>query len=351
MTGSEATSTTAPELAAPGWFQHANGRWVVEDAGRQPEVTPVPAAGRAGTRPDTIVDGGRLGGLAYRATSQRGLAHQEVGVPRQDAYLVRPTPDRRWLVGCVADGVSAGKLSHEAADLVCQETTVRLARGLIDLAAEPEAAGPGAARAAESGAAWAAAAEALPWQDIVRAANASIRDAAMAAVRDGLGRSGDQAGLVELENSWDDASARTVMSSTAVLFAVAAQPVADGGHPAVVAVVAGDSTALLLDGDDWTPLAAVKNDGAEIASTAVRSLPGPVRVQPQARMLRPGQALVVITDGLGDPLGSGGGVVGRFLATMWRRPPDLLAYAGHVGFYRRSFNDDRTAVTIWVAEP
>jgi hypothetical protein len=312
---------------------------VVEDAGRQPEVTPMPAAGRAGTRPDTIVDGGRVGGLAYRASSQRGLAHQEVGVPRQDAYLVRPTPDRRWLVGCVADGVSEGRQSHEAADLVCQETTAGLARGLTGVVPDPEPA------------AWAAAAGALPWTAIVQQANASIRNAAMAAVRDGRSRAGDGTDLAGLENSWDNARARKVMSSTAVVFAVAAEPVADGGHPALVAIVAGDSTALLLDGDDWTPLGAVKNDGAEIASSAVTPLPGPVRVTPQTRMLRPGQALVVITDGLGDPLGSGGGLVGRFLATMWREPPDLLAYAGHVGFYRKSFTDDRTAVTIWAGEP
>ena len=342
MTGSETAAPTAPtdrEREAPGWFRHPNGRWVIEDAGRQPEVTPMPAAGRAGTRPDTIVDGGRLGRLAFRATSQRGLAHQEAGVPRQDAYLVRPTPDRQWLVGCVADGVSEGKLSHEAADLVCQETTVRLARGLTGLVPDPEPA------------AWAAAAAALPWPAIVHEANDSLRKAAMAAVRDGRGRAGGEAGLAALENSWDNASARKVMSSTAVLFAVAAEPAAGGGHPALVAVVAGDSTALLLDGDDWTPLGAVKNDGAEIASTAVSPLPGQVRVTPRARMLRPGQALVVITDGLGDPLGSGGGVVGRFLATMWREPPDLLAYAAHVGFYRKSFTDDRTAVTIWAAGP
>jgi hypothetical protein len=331
MTGSEAAAALA-------WFRHANDRWVVEDAGRQAEVTPVPAAGRAGTRPDTIVDGGRLGGLVYRATSQRGLAHQEAGVPRQDAYLVRPTPDRRWLVGCVADGVSAGKLSHEAADLVCQETTVRLARGLTGLAPGPEPA------------AWAAAAEELPWAEMVQAASASIRRAAYAAVH-GPGRAGDETGPADPDDGWDDASARRVMSSTAVVFAVAAEPVADGGHPALVAIVAGDSTALLLDGDEWTPLAAVKNDGAEIASTAVTPLPGPARVTPRARVLRPGQALVVITDGVADPLGSGGGLVGRFLATMWREPPDLLAYAGHVGFYRKSFTDDRTAVTIWAGAP
>jgi hypothetical protein len=60
---------------------------------------------------------------------------------------------------------------------------------------------------------------------------------------------------------------------------------------------------------------------------------------------------VLITDGVGDPLGSGGGTVGRFLAHMWATPPEILAYAQHVGFYRKSFTDDRTAVTVWADRP
>ena len=315
--------TGGPEAGTPTWFRHPNGRWVVEDAGRQAEVEPMPAPGPDGVRPDTVLDGGRVGALTFRATSQRGLAHQEVGLVRQDAYLVRPTGDERWLIGCVADGVSEGRRSHVAADLVCQTTTMQLAQRLSDL--EPQ----------RDPTAWTAAVQAVAWPEIVAEANRSIRTAA--------GR-----GQADLPN----AAVRRIMSSTAVVFAVAAQPLAGGGHPALVAVLAGDSTALELEGGAWTPLGAVKNDGAEIASSSVAALPGDVPApRPEARMLRPGQALVVITDGLGDPLGSGGGLVGRFLATMWQQPPDLLAYAGHVGFYRKSFTDDRTAVTIWPGEP
>jgi serine/threonine protein phosphatase PrpC len=350
MTGSEA-GTEATRLSqsadADAWRRHDNGRWIIEDAGRQPEVTAMPAAGKAGTRPDTVIDGGRLGGLVYRATSQRGFAHQEVARPRQDAYLLRPTPDRRWLVGCVADGVSEGTLSHEAADLVCQETTVRLARGLtgLDLDRGPRAWDEAVDRWSDI------VATTLPWAEIVGAANSAVRRAAKTATRERLDRAGDTATLAKLDETWDDASARRVMSSTAVVFAVSAVVARDGSYPAVVAVVAGDSTALLLDGDDWTPLSAVKNDGAEIASSEVAPLPGSGQVTPQAHVVRPGQALVVITDGLGDPLGSGSGVVGRFLSTMWRHPPELLAFAEHVGFYRKSFSDDRTAVAIWAQWP
>jgi hypothetical protein len=95
----------------------------------------------------------------------------------------------------------------------------------------------------------------------------------------------------------------------------------------------------------------VKNEGAEIASSAVSPLPRRAVVRPEVRYLRGGDVLTVITDGIGDPLGSGQGVVGRFLAEMWREPPDLLAFAQHAAFYRKSFADDRTAVVIWPRRP
>jgi hypothetical protein len=42
-------------------------------------------------------------------------------------------------------------------------------------------------------------------------------------------------------------------------------------------------------------------------------------------------------------------VVGAFLAGRWQEPPDPLEFAHHVGFYRKTFVDDRTAVVVWVA--
>jgi hypothetical protein len=318
------------------WWRHDNERWVVGDAGRQPEIVPVPSAPLAATRPDTVIDGGRVGGLVYRAVSLRGFSHQQSGLPRQDAYLVRPTRDGQWLVGCVADGVSEGKQSHEAADLACREITAILAGALVDL--EPGL-GPEA---------WREAVTQLPWQAAVDQASVAIRQAANAHVRSVYERRGDRAALAQLaEAPLTDANARKVMSSTAVVFIVSALPAPDGGFPCAVAVAAGDSSALLLTDRRWQPITAVKNEGAEVATSAVEPLPRPVTVQPAVHHLRPDGALVVITDGLGDPLGSGRGVVGRFLATMWTQPPDLLAFAQQAGFYRRTFTDDRTAVVIW----
>jgi serine/threonine protein phosphatase PrpC len=348
MTGSD-SAVDVPPVAGEGltgWQRHDNGRWIVGDAGRQPEVVPVPALGRAGTRPDTVVDGARLDKLTYRATSQRGLSHQQQGTPRQDAYLVRPTPDRRWFVGCVADGVSAAKLSHEAADLVCQELIHGLGRGLTELAVDQSE-----VTWRRMVDAWPQMAAGLPWQEWVDAANAAVTQAAKAAVRIRHERDGDTDALNRLDTQpWTDAHARTVMSSTAVAFAVSTLPVDDVGHPAVVLVVAGDSSALLLSGGQWTALTTGKPINGDIVSGAVQPLPRQVEIWPHCWFLHPGEVFAVVTDGLGDPLGSGGGIVGRFLAQMWAQPPDLLAFAQQVGFYRKSFTDDRTAVVVW-ADP
>ena len=56
--------------------------------------------------------------------------------------------------------------------------------------------------------------------------------------------------------------------------------------------------------------------------------------------------IFLMTDGVGDPLGRGDGPVGRFLATEWAEPPDMLSFAGQVAFARRSYDDDRTVVGV-----
>ncbi|MEV0895648.1 protein phosphatase 2C domain-containing protein [Actinoplanes sp. NPDC049802] len=295
------------------WERHPNGRWIVGDAGNQPAVVAVPPA-LVRRRPDVAVDGGRVGRLDYRAASLRGVGHLETGKPRQDSYVVTVTRGDHWLVGCVADGVSDGRLSHRAADLACEKLAGELIDGL--------AAGPDTDL------------DTLDWAAGVAGVNAAIRREFLAAAR--------------VEDA-DLADVRALMSTTAVAFAVAARPDPDGAHRAVVASLAGDSAALVLDGDGWRPVTAVKGEGEEMASNAVRPLPREVEAEPVTLALRPGDVLAVVTDGIGDPMGSGGGVVGRFLAEQWAGPPDTIEFANQVGFYRKTFMDDRTVIAVWVA--
>lgn len=320
------------------WWPHDNGRWVVGDAGQQPKIIPLPAA-VAPVRPDTTLDGARLANLDYRAVSLRGFSHWQAAKPRQDAYLLRVTSNQQWLVGCVADGVSSAIFSHAAADLACRVITRQIAEALADYDRPPD---PGK---------WEGLVGDLPWQaGIDRASAAIVTRAAelMGGTREQHAAAHEPAAGIEpprVEIAARDA--RTIMATTAVAFAVAATRTPDGLVPYAVAVASGDSSALVLSDGRWHPITAVKNADGEVASNAVLALPRQVQARPVSGFLRPGEALVIISDGLGDPLGQGTGVVGRFLAAQWSRPPDLLAFAAQAAFYRRTFTDDRTAVVVW----
>jgi hypothetical protein len=74
----------------------------------------------------------------------------------------------------------------------------------------------------------------------------------------------------------------------------------------------------------------------------------PAEVGPPRRItVAPGDALVLASDGIGDPLGDGTSDVGVFLASVWRRPPAALEFVAQVDFARKSYGDDRTAVVLW----
>ncbi len=303
------------------WSRHESRRWVVGDAGRQPAVRARVSRMFRTPPPDIVIDGADAGRLTFRAASVRGAGHQERGEPRQDAYAVRFTRDQRWLAGCVADGVSAAKRSHEAAAVICE----CVAQTLVDhlMANPPE---PGSA-------AWAAE---LPWEQVVATANDAVVELAEPFL---TGEATGGPATYEM--------VRAIMSATALAFAVETEPSPDGAHRAMLANLSGDSAAFLLAEGRWLPLTAVKNDGAAIFSSGVRSLPAAVRVAPNVFYLFPGQVLLVMTDGLGDPFGSGSGSVADFLRDGWATAPDPLAFAQQVAFFRKTFADDRTAVVVW----
>jgi serine/threonine protein phosphatase PrpC len=332
-------SSPRPREASGGsadWRQHPNGRWIVGDPGRQLDIEPN-ASRIVQTRPDLSVDWAALGAVEFRAASIRGLGHFADGKPRQDACGVAFAPNNRWLVGCVADGVSAATHAHQAADFAVSIFTLRIGNDLADvpLPTDPES--------------WPMIAAAIGWQAATDEVSREINSAAQARFRKGFERSGDQESLARLDaDGLPNHDARQLMATTAVAFTVATSPLPDGRVPFAVVVAAGDSSAMILSEGAWHPISAVKNDGAEVASSAVSPLPMSTAVTPVVGFLEPGQALAVITDGIGDPLGSGTGVVGRFLAERWLTPPDPIMFANDIAFYRKSFVDDRTAVLVWV---
>lgn len=271
-------------------------------------------------RPDTIVDGIVVNGPAgapaatVRAASVRGLSHRAYATVRQDDYALRVTPDGRYLVLCVADGVSAAPLSHLAACWAAQEGTNQLVRLL---ASTPPAD--------------------LEWTEFIGYVATVIVDWASRTI-------------AELDAD-PVAVARTM--AAALSFAVVDLAPTGAGN-AVHLMTIGDTSGWIIGQDGyWFPLQPVKNAGADIYSSAVSALPALTQppAPPVTAVLGPGEVLVVMTDGVGDPLGDGSGVVGEFLARAWREPPPELAFAAQISFTRRTFDDDRTAVAVWPVAP
>ncbi|MEV6829501.1 protein phosphatase 2C domain-containing protein [Amycolatopsis sp. NPDC051102] len=327
MTGPDGTAAVTPD-AAPGDDEGpANPVWRGEF-----RITPfeVGDPGRAATapsypdrshwdRPDTVLDGVLLNGdggrppMVLRAASARGRSHRFHGKVRQDAYAFRC--DGRFVVAAVADGLSSRPLSHVAADVVTRHGCHLVAKQL-------EKAGPGD----------------LDWAHVLRVLAAKVI----------------RAGRRELEGASppcfveQDAEVAGELATT-VLFAVADMRPAAGGHPVSVFAYGDSSAWVLRSGKVWEPLNPVKNEGATVACSATDALPYlPARPPEVVRThLGPADVLVLLSDGVTDPLDDGTGTVGEFLAENWRCPPEPLAFAAHVDFARRSHDDDRTAVAIW----
>jgi hypothetical protein len=116
----------------------------------------------------------------------------------------------------------------------------------------------------------------------------------------------------------------------------------------------GDTSGWLVtlnndSGPHWSSIGEVKNDGAVIAESATMALPYlPDGELPVTELEIPGGSFfALVTDGIGDPLGSGTGITGRALADWWKFPPDIYQFGAQVDFSRNTFDDDRTAVVVW----
>jgi serine/threonine protein phosphatase PrpC len=270
-------------------------------------------------RHDMVLDGVRIpgpsgGDVELRAASVRGLSHLYYGKVRQDEFSYLVTEDGRWLVAAIADGLSSGRYSHLAAEIVCQSGCRHLARQLAD-----------------------GGLTGLDWR--------ALFDDLCERV---LARAGEEFGL---EDPQVDVVAGR-MAATA-LFAVVDLAPTTGGRPAQIMAL-GDTSAWVLRPDDsvpWAPLQEVKNAGRAVASSSTAAVPAVPRTlaPPVVTELRAGDVLVLMSDGVGDPLGGGTGEVGEFLAEAWRTAPDPLTFAAQVGFRRRSYDDDRTVLAVWTS--
>ena len=258
--------------------------------------------------PDATVDGGRAGALEVRAASVRGLSHQHSGLPRQDDYALSITRNEQWLVAAVADGVSSGELSHIGARLACRKIITSLAEAL-DGGADPED---------------------IDWNSIHEECSQTILARGREIVRPNMGGEPPAQEIL------------AAMATTLVAGMVSCHPNVDGRHHTVVSRVGDPSAAVLNEFGTWDSVTrvSVSTEVAHVTDVLPMAIRSPEIV---STYIRPGDALVLMSDGLGE----GQGEVGAFFAESWRRPPDRFEFASQIAFARRSFDDDRTAIAIW----
>jgi serine/threonine protein phosphatase PrpC len=151
-------------------------------------------------------------------------------------------------------------------------------------------------------------------------------------------------GLEEL----DPAKAEAALATTLVCAVI--EPIGSGRLRAHLVGV-GDSGAWLLSAGQFTDVLCGKTSQSGVSSSAVVGLPRvPTELTPVVIEFQPGDVLLIGTDGIGDPLGSGEGGVGnlfRDILTDPGGPPSQIEFAHAVDFSRETFDDDRTLVAVW----
>lgn len=234
--------------------------------------------------PDTVVDAARVGTLELRAASSRGAKHRVNGQVRQDAMSVAELGGR-FVLAAVADGATAASHAHRGAHLAVRHAINYLAWAL-----------PGADL------------DVVDMVGALRAADRAVRDAGP-----------------------NPETRRTTLTVAAVELGWTGQ-----GHR-YRAVRVGDSPAMMLTDGVFLPL---------FGKRGVDGLPTPRGPADGVRgVLRPGEALVVASAGVGTPVRES--PVGAYLAQAWAQPPGPVTFLHHLQFDLRACDEDRTAVAVW----
>jgi serine/threonine protein phosphatase PrpC len=253
-------------------------------------------------RPDIVCDGWSTDQFTVRAAAVRGYGHRYSGQPCQDAVAVAAHLGTGSVVFAVADGVSSAEHSHIGSRRACDSAVREICR-VLDLA------------------------ERSPhWPSLVR----RVADDMIGQ----LHRLGDPIG--------DPAAVIGTTLVAGLLREI-------DGRSFVELVQVGDSAAWLLDGGHFSPLVAGKSAaGNAVVTSAVTALPDvPERPVTVHAPVPAGAALLVGTDGFGDPLGEGTGLVGDLFRGVLAGPPTPLQLAHALDFSRETFDDDRSLVAIW----
>lgn len=253
-----------------------------------------------------------------RVASLAGVRHRLAGTPGDDAYAWTCT--NRALVLAVADGVGSvpgsGPAARRAVDAACSAAAASLERravtGVVPAGSEMDGAGTGDHPGGTV----------TPDTDAVGRSDEDLASACGEAV----------------------AAARAAVAGGSGATTLVVAAVGDDGRCRLVRV--GDSSALLLSGPDWEELFA--GPEADRSTTATAALPaGEPAVESAGATLAVGDALVLVTDGIGDPIRDGPETVAPGLAAAMAVPPSPLALAWVADFSRQGCHDDRTVLALW----
>jgi len=278
---------------SPGW---AGPVWGEPSAATE---APVPLRRRAvASEACYRADGGQSAEFVVLAASVAGVAHRLSGRRCEDSYAwALPLPGRLAVI--VADGVSTAGRGGEGADIAVSAACQHL------LAAEG-------------------------WGEMECLA-------ALRAASEAVSAAG---GVSAAE-----------FSTTLVVALVSAS----GAGAEVFLARVGDSSAFILTGAKWDELfpgrAEEELRGSVIAVLPLGSRPGGDTIETASVVLPAGAGLVLLTDGVADPVRDGPGTVAPALAEVLRGGPSgaltPLALAEAADFSRRGCQDDRTILAVW----
>ncbi|MFI6400507.1 protein phosphatase 2C domain-containing protein [Rhodococcus coprophilus] len=237
-----------------------------------------------------------------RAVSVRGHIHRYSAEVRQDNFAF--SRGVNYLALAVSDGVGSAKASH-IGSAVASRTLVESEALLKDIAAAKT---PG---------------------------EVSLRDIATL-----------------LRSVASDNGVEATDVSTTLTAAVVFDTVSPTGVKAVVIVQIGDSPAFKLSRGEWIELRcpAAEAEQGDLIDNSVNPLPGHHTASVWVERFEPGESLVLVSDGVSDPVNSNGDYA-RALGVLWTSdapaPADLLKVLDATV---KSFDDDRTLVGIRFGE-